>query len=147
MLLRVGAALISLIVITIAAVGHTAGWQRLADLALDDGRRASRDTPEDIALQIRASSPLAGHTDIAASVTEAGHWRLVNRAGEPFTASGSIELARALATLAPEADKSGDRLRVLLDGDTVFHRAEALRDLPARAELSVLVEGRRFGIL
>jgi len=74
---------------------------------------------------------------LAAHVTPEGHWKLVNRDGEVFTAATPEELARARGVLAP-GTAPGDPLALYLSEDAAFAGRAALKDLPKDAELHVV---------
>jgi len=143
---RIGAAAIALVIIAVAATGYVIGWQHLATLARNGNASSAGETFEDIARYIGDVSPPSGPFDVAASVTQVGHWRLANRAGEPFTAAGPRELARALATLVPDRSTPTAPLHILLDAGTLFGHAQSLRELPSDAVLSVLIDDRHFAV-
>ncbi|MEZ5817527.1 MAG: hypothetical protein R3D44_10625 [Hyphomicrobiaceae bacterium] len=136
------------VVVVIAAVAvltaPSAAWMRVEALTTGAAERGTGDNLEAVARYVSRAPRKDGYVDIAASATQVGHWRLTNRAGEPFTAAGPLELARAIRTLAPSATGGGRGLRIHLDAGTVFESAAALKALPAEAELSVLVDGRNF---
>lgn len=143
---RLQAVALALIVLALAGGQASASiWDRLASF-VPGMSRTSTEALEDVARHVAALPADAAYTAIAAAATEVGHWRLVNRAGEPFTASGPNELAQALRTLAPEAEGRPDRLRIYLTPATVFRYPAAIADLPIQAALSVLIEGRALAL-
>lgn len=87
---------------------------------------------------VRELPATAKGTAVAAHLTQEGHWKFVSRSGEVFTAGTPQELARAIPTLAPEVAE-GKALSLYLTEQTVFEGRAALKDLPAAAELNVVV--------
>jgi hypothetical protein len=122
----------------VTAVPAAAG---LGDVAarLGLGPAAASDGLEAAAGAMRGAPVEAERTALAVAGSDVGHWRLVNRAGEPFTAADGTELARALRTLAPEADSEGQRLTLYLAEDMVFRHPAMLEALPAKARLLVVL--------
>lgn len=100
------------------------------------------ETLESVARLIAALPLAEREVPVALEATQVGHWRLVNRRGEPFTASGPDELARGLALLAPEATARPERLVLHLTADTVFKHREFIGGLPEVARLAVVIGGR-----
>lgn len=89
---------------------------------------------------------------LAAEATQDGHWRLVNRAGETFTAANADELKRGIGTLAPIETNAGAKsappaLSLLVTATSIFEGSTALAALPAEAELSALVGGTRYRLV
>jgi hypothetical protein len=75
---------------------------------------------------------------LAAHATPEGHWKFVNREGDVFTAGNADELSRVTGTLAPELP-AGGKLALYLSEDTVFRESALLADLPASAELHMVI--------
>lgn len=133
-----------------AAVGlaapASAGWMsRLLGEAAETGGGAALKAGrlglgalDSAAAHVAALPRLSKSTALAAHVTPEGHWKFMNRDGEVFTAATPEELARAVPALAPER-AAGDRLALYLSEDTVFTRRRTLKDLPADADLHVVV--------
>lgn len=82
--------------------------------------------------------PVSKGAALAAHATPEGHWKFANREGEIFTAASPDEMARVGAVLAPDA-AGGGKLSLYLSEDTVFREAALMRELPADAELYVVV--------
>jgi hypothetical protein len=82
--------------------------------------------------------PPAKGVALAAHATPEGHWKFVNREGEVFTAGNADELSRVTGTLAPELPADG-KLSLYLSEDTVFRERALLADLPADADLHLVV--------
>ncbi len=79
---------------------------------------------------------------LAAQAEAGGHWRLVNRAGETFSAASTDELTRGLARLLQDAPRrDGAPLTLYLTDDSLFRHRDALERLPAALRLKVLVGG------
>lgn len=138
---------VGLVLVMLALTGGHARadlWDRLSS-HLTGASTTRTETLEEVARHVAALPADAERAAIAAAATEVGHWRLVNRAGEPFTASGRTELTQALRTLAPQADGRPDRLSIYLTADTVFRYQSALAALPAAA-LFVLIDGRMLPV-
>lgn len=75
---------------------------------------------------------------LAADVGSDGHWTLVNKAGEKFTAGSADELKRAIPALVPGGLEGGQRpLVVVLSERSLFGDRAVLKQLPAEAELHV----------
>lgn len=80
---------------------------------------------------------------LAAHVTPEGHWKFANKSGEMFTAANADEMARVARTLAP--DHAGDGpLKLYLSEDAVFKRPQAIKELPAGAELHLQTYKRSY---
>lgn len=75
----------------------------------------------------------------AAHVTPEGHWTFANRAGEVYTAGTADEMSRVVAALAPGLAGQKPRLVLYLSDETVFSGRALLKDLPADAELHVVL--------
>lgn len=75
---------------------------------------------------------------LAAEATQEAHWRFVNRAGETVTAASPEEMARVAGILLPEA-RPPVRLTLLVTPATVIERRAALAQLPADANVRVVV--------
>lgn len=90
-------------------------------------------------------------TALAAETSPEGHWTFVNPAGERFTTASADELKRVLPTLAPDAQKPGAKLTLVVVEDTIFRWRQHLQAMPLandrRTELMVLVEGRAYPLL
>lgn len=143
---RIAIATLALAIVAVAVAGYLRVWpnwepgQRFASASqVDRGF-------ESISRYIRGNIAPNERFDIAASITQVGHWQLANPAGEPFTASGPQELARALETLATDARHAKRPLRILIDDATLFDHANALAELPANSRLSVMIDGRDFAL-
>ncbi len=93
---------------------------------------------DNAAAHVASLPKISGGTALAAHVTPEGHWKFANREGQVFTAGTPDELARVATALAPEAAPGG-KLAVYLSEDTVFAQRAALKDLPADADLHVVV--------
>ncbi len=128
------------------AVGASAwpGWP----LAGSDPRVEPSETLGSVARLIATLPATETDVPLAIEATQVGHWRLVNRRGEPFTASGADELARGIEILAPAASARPERLVLHLTADTVFrHRGAIGGALPEAARLAVAIDGRAFPLV
>ena len=135
---------LTMLVAACVALAATAGaWERLAS-TIGIGAAVDADQITEIARSIAAVPAKDGRISLAASAGEGGHWRLVNRAGEPFTAAGQVELAKGFQVLASETEGRVDRLRLHLTADTLFKHPAAIAELPAGLALSVHVGRRTF---
>lgn len=83
---------------------------------------------------------------LAAEATQEEHWRFVNRTGETLTAASPEEMARVAGLLLPEA-RPPVRLTLLVTPATVIERRAALAQLPADANVRVVVGGETFPLL
>jgi hypothetical protein len=144
---RMVAGLMMLSALSVALAGpSSAGWlSRLAREVAEGGGGAALKTGklglgalDNAAAHVAALPKMSTGTALAAHVTPEGHWKFVNREGSVFTAGTPDELARVGATLAPEA-AAGDRLALYLSEETVFARRASLKELPADADLHVVV--------
>jgi hypothetical protein len=139
--------------LAVAPAPSVAGWR---ETVWPFGIAASNpDRGDDLkaAAERIASEPVdTARRVLAAEVAHDGHWRLVNRAGETFTAANADELKRAIATLAPIDAKAGARprppaLSLLITATSVFAGSTAFSALPAGADLSALVGGTRYRLV
>jgi len=134
-----------------------AGWiDRLARIAAETGEVGGKAASHGIPALDRAAglvkavpTSAKGAGALAVHVTQEGHWKFVNRAGEVFTAGTPEELARAIPTLAPELGAAGAKAKpsLYLTESTVFEQRAALKDLPKEAELHVVVGDESFGLV
>lgn len=93
----------------------------------------------DNAASVVASLPKLSKTaSLAAHVTPEGHWKFANREGQLFTAATPDELARVRTALLPES-APGENLAFYLSEETVFRSRTALKELPADADLHIVV--------
>ncbi len=122
-------------------------WERWLGNLIGHDDSGSADALPAVVRHITGSKPESGTIDIAAERTDIGHWRLVNREGESFTAATDAELARGLKTLAPDVQAAKARLHVHLTADTALRRAASLASFPVDAELSLVMGGRRFSLV
>ena len=88
-----------------------------------------------------------GHA-IAASVSDDGHWHLMNGKGEGVTVSGSEELDTALKWMVGE-DFNRDRrlITFYIAEDGLFRNPEFIKILPARARHVVVSRGKTYPVL
>lgn len=93
---------------------------------------------DNAAAHVAGLPKLSGGTALAAHVTPEGHWKFVNREGQVFTAATPEELARVGTALVPDAAPGG-KLSLYLSEDAVFAQRGSLKDLPADADLHVVV--------
>lgn len=85
-------------------------------------------------------TPQAGRVALALTTTAAGHWRIMNAAGEPFTAANPAELEVGLKALAPHALGRFEAIDFVLPPASVFEQTEVLTTLPGKAGL-LLADG------
>jgi hypothetical protein len=72
----------------------------------------------------------------AAHVSQEGHWTIVNRAGEAFTAATAAELKRGFDTLlANDAANPARTLHIYLTADSTFGQRTKFSELPRDATL------------
>ena len=93
----------------------------------------------DAVTALRALPDLATVPALAVHVAPEGHWQFANAAGETFTAGTPAEIARAPATLAPDAKDGFASLRLILSQDSLVAGAAALKDLPATRSLFAVI--------
>lgn len=140
------AAVLALAAVTALSAPSGAGWlSRLAREAAEGGGgvaskigKTGVGALDNAAAHVATLPKVPGGTALAAHVTPEGHWKFVNREGQVFTAGTPEELARVGAALAPEATPGG-KLALYLSEDTVFAERAILKDLPADADLHVVV--------
>lgn len=85
---------------------------------------------------------------LAASAGAEGHWRLVNRAGETFTAANAEELRRGLSILVPQdATRGPSRVALYIPEESAFIGRAAFKDLPATAELHLVGDGKAMRLV
>jgi len=85
-------------------------------------------------------------TALAVHATPEGHWVLVNKKGEQFTAGTPDELNRAPKTLLGAAVE-GKPLTLYLTEDTVFEQAARLKDLPTTAKLNIVSRKKAYRLV
>ncbi|MBS0240666.1 MAG: hypothetical protein JSS20_00725 [Proteobacteria bacterium] len=106
----------------------------------------SDETLEAVARFVAALPQEGDVIPLAGTATEVGHWRLVNKAGEPFTAASRTELDKAWQVVAPKAAGTLDRVTIYLTPESVFRYRAAIRELPAELSLRVLIDGQSYGL-
>lgn len=142
----IAAGLLSLAVVAALPAPSDAGWlsRLMREAAEGGGGVASKvgktgvGALDNAAAHVASLPKLTTGTALAAHVTPEGHWKFVSREGQVFTAGTPEELARVGTALAPDAAPGG-KLALYLSEDTVFSQRAALKDLPADAELHVVV--------
>lgn len=143
---RTAANLIALVLVAALATPSGAGWlSRLVREAGDTGGGAASKIGktgvgalDNAAAHVAALPKLPGGAALAAHVTPEGHWKFANRDGLVFTAATPEELARVGTALAPDVAPGG-KLSLYLSEDAVFTQRAALKQLPADADLHVVV--------
>jgi hypothetical protein len=135
-----------LLLLVVACQTARADWLNLNALAQATNASAPQRSGQ-LDAAVARLKPLAAASKgaaLAAAVSQEGHWSFANTAGETFTAATPQELKRAIATLAPELDVTGAKtppvLTLLLTEDTVFRHRPLLKDLPATADLRLVVD-------
>ncbi|MEZ5853079.1 MAG: hypothetical protein R3D68_20790 [Hyphomicrobiaceae bacterium] len=101
---------------------------------------------DNLAAVLKALPHRPGRMPLAAAATAEGHWRLTNAAGEVITAANGPEMARAIRTLSAGAGTAEARLSLHLSEDSVFRFRHMLDDLPATAELNVVIGKESFAL-
>lgn len=129
-----------LVLLALGAAPSSAGlFDRLATLGAGGSARVAKSATlaEQAAAHVaRLPAKLeSGATALAAHVTQEGHWRLTNRAGETFLAANAEELRRGLAILAPDlAASPAGRPALFFDEASLFRLREKLPEAPKVAE-------------
>jgi hypothetical protein len=144
-LLRGLARLAALAAVLLVPIAMLAGWLDKVAGPAETGtsRAAPAGALERAARHLRSLPAVPGRVALAGEATGEGHWRFVNRAGEPFTAGTPDEMKRAVAVLYPAA-KASPRLAIHVTPDTIFHHRTALAALPAGAELFVVAGAHSY---
>lgn len=145
-LMRFAFGVLALVVVAPLSTPSGAGWlSRIVREAAETGGGVASKAGktgigalDDAAAHVAALPKLPSATALAAHVTPEGHWKFANREGQVFTAATPEELARVGTALAPEAAPGG-KLALYLSEDTVFAQRVSLKDLPADADLHVVV--------
>lgn len=104
------------------------------------------------ARELLASLPAAQRgLALAAEASPEGHWTFANVAAERFTTASPEELKRVLPTLAPEANKPGTRLTLLLTEETIFRQRQHVQSLSLagdrRTDLMIAVDAAAYPLL
>lgn len=122
----------------------SASWRAMFDSAM--GRAATPATLSRVIAHIQALDPQAGAMALAADAGAEGHWRLVNRAGEAYTAATPDELVQGIAALLPAQPAAAARrpIAFYLTDTTVFRRPEAIAALPASVVLHLVTSDAVF---
>lgn len=147
--MRLAHVVVGMIALVVAAALPTlseAGWlsRVVREAAEGGGGVASKIGKTGVGALDNAAAHVAGlpklssGTALAAHVTPEGHWKFVNREGQVFTAATPEELARVGTALAPEAAPGG-KVTLYLSEDTAFAQRASLKELPADADLHVVV--------
>ena len=127
----------------LAATPAAAGWRAWLGLGTDSPRAAPTVAGladlEAIAGYIKSHVP-ADVPALGADGSAVGHWTLINRHGERFTAASPNELKTALATLFPGRRAEGRAPAFYLTEETVA-TSRHLEGLPAGSRLLVLAGG------
>ena len=91
----------------------------------------------DTAVALVATLPVDPKTQVAAAhVSQEGHWTLVNRAGEAFTAATADELKRGFEVLLPnDAASTAKALHIYLTAESTFGQRAHFKDLPRETTL------------
>ena len=87
-----------------------------------------------------------GSTALGVHATPEGHWVLVNKKGDQFTAGTPDELMRAPKTLLGNS-AAGKPLSLYLTEDTVFAEAARIKDLPSTAKLHMVSNKRTYPLV
>lgn len=93
---------------------------------------------EDAATVIAKLPDVPNGAALAAHVSPEGHWTFLNKQGDSFTAAYPAEMQRLNAALVPDLPTDG-KLTLYLSEDSAFSDAQAMKSLPASAELHIVV--------
>lgn len=104
-------------------------------------RSAYADPLSEAVRAMSASATVANRAELAVHLSAGGHWTFANRSGERFTASGQVEIRRAIARLAPEASTPERTLGFTLSPETFHAGHKALEELPQAAQFRALIDG------
>ncbi len=92
-----------------------------------------------------------GRTALAVEVSQEGHWRFANKAGEVVTAGTPEELKRAVSLLAPSGAGAGAKangtardVSLYLSQNSIFKHGDLLKDLPPHAGLFIVADGASY---
>ncbi|MFM9943576.1 MAG: hypothetical protein ACKVP7_29265 [Hyphomicrobiaceae bacterium] len=108
-----------------------AGWLDAVRQRLAGQQPSPVVTLDAVAAHIK-SLPAGNELVLAGEAGADGHWRLVNRAGETFSAATPDELTRAFATLLPSVPQAkAGRIVVYVTDESVFRYPAALAQMPA----------------
>lgn len=91
-----------------------------------------------------------GRPGLAAEITDEGHWRFVNKAGETYTAGTPEELSRAFSTLLPgKTAGAGKGLKpaLVLTARSIYRHRALLKDLPEHGPLFVVINKKNYPLL
>lgn len=139
--------LLGLWLAAIASPAAASGWLEAVRQRLMPPSPPGSTTLGEVLVRIQGL-PAADVLTLAAEAGEEGHWRLLNRAGEPCSAASPDELTRCLAALLPgTAPASAGPLSFHLTEASVFRHRTALRDLPARSQLHMVSQGASFRLV
>ncbi len=136
-----------LVAVATVAAGGTANANWLSKLVRESGEAGSKGVSRsghgalDAAALHLKSLPRGpdGTAAFAAHATPEGHWTFANRAGEVYTAGTADEMTRVVAALAPDRAGQKPRLVLYLSDETVFSGRALLKDLPADAQLHIVL--------
>jgi len=133
------------------------GWfTRLVDKASDAGgggagRKTGRsaravDLGEAGAFVTKLPQGSRGHA-VAASVSDDGHWHLMNGAGERVTVSGSDELEDAMKWLVSDGFNKDRRLITFyIRDDGIVRNPEYIKILPSVAQRVIVSRGKKYPV-
>ena len=140
-------------VLTSATAASQAGWlSTLGKIATEGGEAGAHvgakagklglglHALEDAAGLVAKLPPITKGAALAAHVSPEGHWTFLNKQGDSFTAAYPQEMQRLNAALIPDMPADG-KLSLYLSQESAFADAQALKSLPADAELHI-VAGR-----
>ena len=101
---------------------------------------------EDAAGLLARLPDLPKQAALAAHVSPEGHWTFLNKQGDTFTAAYPHEMERLNAALVPDMPGDG-KLVLYLSEESAFAEAQALKSLPANAELNVVIGSDSYALV
>ena len=145
--------MVVLAALTVAAIAASAtltstdaGWlsritKEASEAAGDATRRIDGDA-DGIARHVGKLPAGKGPETIGLIPVDGGHWTLVNKQGEVFTAASKAEFERGLRVLGPEAANGTAPLALLIGAKAALQARTRLDQLPASLRLSIKVGDR-----
>lgn len=120
--------------------------QQAGMLAMAAGGRSVPATLAEVARHV-ATLP-ADELALAAEAGADGHWRLVSRQGETFSAATPEELKRGFATLLPPAARAAEpRITIHVTDESVFRHPGAIATLPPAVWIFMRATDASFRII
>ncbi len=129
------------------ASAAASGWLDAVRQRLAGEHPSRRITLDEVAARIR-TLPDANELVLAGEAGPEGHWRLVNRAGETFSAATPDELTRAFATLLPSVPQArAGRMILYVTDESAFRHPAALAQIPTGTWLMLSTANGDFRII